>query len=274
MIARIAIVTVLAVSAAAGLSCRAVEARNQPVTVPPQPVEQFSGTFDAPALDDSVWAVTRKNDFQESAVDVVNGRLRLRAATIGTKDDTVKFHGVRTVRSITVRQPMELAFDIDWNDQKNDSYLTAGIFLCATATDENPQDEKDWIKFEYVGVPPGRNARAWLSARTGGVEKVLYNEGWPEKQKAGRQIGLQRVRIRWEKDTLFLLENDKLLWQDKYVGPGFVEGYLYLQMSSHSNYPPREVFFDNVVFGTPEQVKAAEEVARQSAAPVSAPKPK
>ena len=53
--------------------------------------------FSGERLNPDLWRVTRKNDFQESKIDVVDGRLRLRAATIGTDDKTVKFHGVRTV---------------------------------------------------------------------------------------------------------------------------------------------------------------------------------
>jgi hypothetical protein len=220
-------------------------ARAQP---PPEAeaVSQLKETFAGPALDERVWSVTRQNDFQESTIDVVDERLRLRAATIGTADDTVKYHGVRTVQPLRLSQPMELSFVLDWNDQKNGCYLTAGIVLCPTATDGNPEGEKDWFKFEYIGVPPGQNARAWVSVRAHGGERVLYHEGWPEKQRTGRKIGQQTVKIRWKEDTLSLLENDKVLWETEWQRFDFPQAHLYLQMSSHSNYPPREVFFDNI----------------------------
>ncbi|MBI3921658.1 MAG: hypothetical protein HY318_09595 [Armatimonadetes bacterium] len=205
-------------------------------------VDEFSGE----TVDAGLWQVTRKNDFQESTVDIVQGRLRLRAATLGTKDDTVKYHGLRSLELIRLKQPMELSFDLDWNDQRNGCYLTAGVVLCPTKTDANPEEERDWLKFEYIGVPPGRNARAWISARSKGGERVLYNEGWPDKQRTGRKIGRQKLRILWKDDALSVMENGRLLWQTPWKGFDFPSAYLYLQMSSHSNYAPREIFFDAV----------------------------
>jgi hypothetical protein len=206
----------------------------------------LSEGFGGKSLDKRVWALTKRNDFQESKVDLVNGRLRMRAATLGTDDRTAKFHGVRTVEPVSLRQPFELSFEVDWGNQANGCYLTAGVFLCPTATGGNPGDEKDWWKLEYLGVPPGRNARAWVSAKTRGGERVLYDEGWPVKQKTGRKIGKQRVSIRWQGGKLSVIENGKALWQTDWKSFGFTGAYLYLQMSSHSNYPPREVFFDEV----------------------------
>jgi len=206
--------------------------------------------FSGERLNPDLWRVTRKNDFQESKIDVVDGRLRLRAATIGTDDKTVKFHGVRSAQPVSLRQPFELSFELDWNNQANGCYLTTGIFLCPTATDGNPADEKDWWKLEYVGVPPGKNARAWVSARSKGGERVLYDEGWPTKQRTGRKIGKQAVTIRWQHDRLTIVENEKTLWETDW-SVTWPNAYLYLQMSSHSNYPAREVFFDGVVVRRP-----------------------
>ena len=46
------------------------------------------------------------------------------------------------------------------------------------------------------------------------------------------------------------MENGKTLWQTKWDGFGFATAHLYLQMSSHSNYRAREVFFDQVSVGS------------------------
>lgn len=225
--------------------------RNVRAQPPPgaQSLRAAHDSFAGKGLDESVWVVTRKNDFQESKVDLVNGRLRMRAATIGTDDKTVKFQGVRTKNPVGLLQPFELSFTVDWNDQTNGCYLTAGAFLCPTATNGNPAGEKDWWKLEYLGVPPGKNARAWVSARTKGGERVLYDEGWPAKQRTGRKIGVQKVTIRWRNDKLAVSENGKTLWQTDWKGFGFTSAYLFLQMSTHSNYPPREVYFDEVAVG-------------------------
>ncbi|HUT18221.1 MAG TPA: hypothetical protein VM366_03600, partial [Anaerolineae bacterium] len=143
--------------------------------------------------------------------------------------------------------PFDLSLELDWNDQSNGCYLTAGIHLCPTATDTNPEDERDWLRLLYIGVPPGQNARAWVSKQVNGGETVLYDEGWPE-QRTGRKIGRQDLNLRWADGVLSLRENGELLWSGAWEGFAERNAYLYLQLSSHSNYPAREVFFDNLVF--------------------------
>lgn len=208
----------------------------------------FEERFSSKSLNDMVWKKTHQNDFQEATVDLIEQRLRLRAATIGTDDQTVKFFGVRTVKPIiNFSQPIEISFELDWNNQANGCYMTAGIYLCPTPNDKNPRDEKDWLKFEYIGVPPGKNARGEIWRRVRGIKSWIYNEGWPREQRIGRKISLQQIRLLVDEKSLKVIENDKLLYEISTHELGFNKAYLYLQMSSHSNYPPREIFFDNIV---------------------------
>lgn len=210
--------------------------------------------FNGGCLNPEIWQITREGDFKESTVDVFdvaptgNGdyRLRLRMNTIGTKDDTVKFHGVRSVEKVNFRDGKEISFDLDWNNQSNGCYLTASVYLCPTATNGNPGEEKDWLKFEYVGVPPGRNARCVITAKREGNVKYLYTEGWPE-QRCGRHIAYQRIKIVLNNKSLKVIENGTEIYCTPSQGLEFTSAYLYLQMSSHSNYPAREIYFDNVV---------------------------
>jgi hypothetical protein len=212
---------------------------------PPGP-DGLRDDFSGPALDQRRWHVTRQGDFQESTVDVVDGRLRLRMATIGTRDDTVKFHGVRSAQAFDISSGIAVSFELDWNDQANGSYLTAGMYLCPVATDGNPRDEENWLKLEYVGVPPGRNARALLATQQSGHLRHIYTEGWPDEQRTGRKIGRARARLVLEGPLLQVWENDELLFETEQQPLPFDQAYVYLQMSSHSNYPPRELFFDDV----------------------------
>ncbi len=224
--------------------------RGQAETEPDAPVARLSDSFDGPRLDPLTWSITRQNDFQESVVEAVDGRLRLRAATIGTRDDTVKYEGVRSIHPVLLKPPTQVSVVLDWNGQKNGCYLTAGLVLCPTATDGNPEDESDWLKVEYVGVPPGKNGRAWLSERRqGGPERSLYDEGWPATQRTGRAIGRQEVTLTWSEGKLTFAEQGQQLWQGRWAAWDAPSAYLYLQLSSHSNYPPREIFFDDVLVG-------------------------
>jgi hypothetical protein len=214
----------------------------------------FNENFSEGTLNPKLWQITREGDFKESRIDVydtdptenVDYRLRLRANTIGTRDDTVKFHGVRSLYNVDFREGKEISFDIDWNNQSNGCYLTASVYLCPTATKGNPRDEKDWLKFEYVGVPPGRNARCVIAAKSDGKVKYLYTEGWPE-QKSGRHIAYLRIKIILDGENLKVIESGTERYSTQSHELEFSSAYLYLQMSSHSNYPTREIYFDNVV---------------------------
>jgi len=231
-----------------GLAARGAPRQGQAAEVAPATVGAFSDTFDGPVLDEQAWRVTRENDFQESVIDVVNGRLRMRAATIGTDDRTVKFHGVRTRTSVVDfgKQPA-VSFQLDWNNQANGCYLTAGVCLCSVATDTNPRNEADWLKIEYIGVPPGKNGRCLIASKTNGRLRHLFTEGWPKEQRTGREIGVLNLELRLGPDRkLVVIENGKTLFETEDCGLAFEAAYVYLQMSSHSNYPPRELFFDEV----------------------------
>ena len=218
---------------------------------------EFNENFSEGVLNPQTWQITREGDFKESIIDVydvdptenVDYRLRLRANTIGTKDDTVKFHGVRSVEKVKFSDGKEISFDLDWNNQSNGCYLTASLYLCPTVTNGNPREEQDWLKFEYVGVPPGRNARCVIVAKIDGKVKYLYTEGWPE-QRTGRHIAYQRIEIVLDNKSLKIIENEKEIYGPPSHGLEFSSAYIYLQMSSHSNYPSREIYFDNVVIAS------------------------
>jgi len=158
----------------------------------------------------------------------------------------VKFHGVRNVEKVNFSDEKEISFDLDWNNQSNGCYLTASLYLCPTVTNGNPRGEKDWLKFEYVGVPPGRNARCVTATKNDGKVKYLYTEGWPG-QRTGRHIAYQRIKIILDNKSLKIIENGKEIYCLPSHGLKFTSAYIYLQMSSHSNYHAREIYFDNVV---------------------------
>lgn len=213
----------------------------------------FKDDFSGGTLDNDNWVVTREGDFKESTIDVYDAdpgekedyRLLLRANTIGTRDDTVKFHGVRSSREFDFSKGVEIDVHIDWNNQANGSYLTAGLYISPTITGGNPRRERDWLMFEYVGVPPGRNARSVIAASVNGAVKYLDTEGWP-RQREGRPISYQKLTIILDAQKLKIIENGKDFYSTQSHGLKFTSGYLYLQMSSHSNYPAREVYFDNI----------------------------
>ncbi len=227
---------------------------------------RFRDDFSSPSLRKDRWVVTAAGDFEERAADVTGGqRLRLRADTRATRDDTVKFLGVRTREAFAVRDGLCVAATLDWNDQANGSYLSAAVILAGAETRANPLLGRDWLAAEYVGVPPGRSARLQLASSSSGLRRTLEDEGWPLVQRGGRTIG--RVRV-----VLFVAPTATRLWENgelrhESAGPTLLAPrvFLHLQLSSHSNYPAREVYFDDVEVGRDD----AEGCARKAARPHS-----
>ncbi len=197
---------------------------------------------------DAGWELTSEGEFEERSADFSGSRLRLRAATRNTPADTVKFLGMRRREEFRVGEGTRVSVDLDWNKQANGSGLSAGIVLAPAATSGNPLESPTFLQIEYIGVPPGKNARMVVAAHDAGRHRILHNEGWPDANREGRPIALQRIEIIFGKDGAFrVLENGREVFASEPKALSFDQAYLYLQMSSRSNYPPREVSFDNVV---------------------------
>lgn len=223
-----------------------VPLQSQTLSSLPPLLEALDEPFAANSLDPAVWHPTASGICSVEAVDVSDGRLRVRVGTLG-QSDLVVGRGLRTTRPLRLAAPCELSLELDWNEQVNGCYLEAGVYLCPAATDVGPEVCSDWWRVVYIGVPPGQKARIWSSLRLNGGERALYSEGWPD-QRSGRNIGLQRISLRWDMDELRIVENDRLLFALPAASIPFREAYLYLQVKSHSNYPPRDLFFDNITF--------------------------
>jgi len=234
------------------------------------PGSTFSDDFLSVEESAARWLVTKKHDFAELLVGVVadgtgkGGRLRLGCATRGTDDRTVKRLGLVSRQRFPLAEA-EFCCDFDWNEQANGCYLTASVILCPSMTRENPEDEAQWFKFEYVGVPPGKNARAAVWLKDGSRLRCAYDEGWPKEQRTGRKIGKQHIQLKLKDGGWEVHENSKLLCASGNDSKlPFKDACLYLQMTSHSNYPRREVYFDNVKVkcSLPKQAKGTKDDQR------------
>lgn len=217
----------------------------------------FQEDFEQGILDLSRWEVTRDDDFAEATVDVVDVdpgedadyRLRLRANTIGTSDP-LKFLGARSKNMVDFGDGKAILFDLDWNNQANGCYLTASFYLCPTASN-NPREESDWLKFEYVGVPPGRNVRINIWEKVDGVVHPLHTDWGPRDDRGrplGKPLGLtsHRIVLILDKAKLRVVQDDEEIYPLSKHNLNFTTAHIYLQMSSGTNYPSREVYFDNI----------------------------
>jgi hypothetical protein len=218
----------------------------------------FHEDFEQGSLDTSRWEVTLDGDFTEVMIDVTDVdpgedadyRLRFRANTIATSTP-LKFLGVRSKNTIDVGEGITLTFDLDWNNQTNGSYLTAALYFCP-AISNNPKEEDNWLKFEYVGVPPGRNVRINIWEKADDVVRPLQTD-WGPRDEQDRPLGLplgltsHKINIHLDQDSLRVVQDSEEIYPLSRHNLNFTEAYVYLQMSTGTNYPSRELYFDNIM---------------------------
>jgi hypothetical protein len=199
-----------------------------------------------PRLEPSAWVAVSSGEFEERSAEVVGSRIRLKSATRGTRSDEVKIVGLRSREKISWTDALRIEVNVDWNEQTNGSTLSAMLVLSPTQTDGNPLEAPDWIKVEYVGVPPGKQGRLVVARRSAGADENPFLEGWPQKNPEGRPLTVQRVGLSLSAGGYQVRENGAQKFSSEGGRPTFTSGYLYLLMSTHSNYPSRELFFDHL----------------------------
>ena len=208
--------------------------------------------FASGRLDPARWQRTLEGDFRTQSAEVVASnagtghRLRLVADTIGTRDDTVKHVGVGSRCAIPLGSEALLRFTIDWGPPANGSYMGAAAVFSPHAVANDPTATPDWLSVGYVGVPPGRNARLLVTASVGGVVRTLYADGWPDWNRQGRSIKRAEIDLAWQGPSLEIRENGKLVHTAAAADALFNSVYVYLQLSSHSNYLARAVYYENI----------------------------
>lgn len=225
------------------------EPRPRPSTASAELTDDFSGA----TLDLARWVPFIVNDVRESATEITDvgqegspdRRLTLGASTIGTDDATVKTVGVRTVQAFDFQSGKRFSVDIDWNDPRNPAYLTAAIYLCPTVAAGNPEDERDWVKFEYVGVPQDGTVRTVIARKRGGSRRWLDRGSWPEV-RTGKVVKRNRIEISIDAADLVIHEAGKERFRLPEHQLGFTRAVVYLLMTTHSNYPRRTILFDDV----------------------------
>jgi hypothetical protein len=193
------------------------------------------------------WELLRVHDTREDKIEATGGKLVVALDTIGTIDSTVKTRGVRSRASFELGEGLSAAATIDWNDQVNGCYLSAGLALVLDEAAGDPHEARDAIAFEWIGVPPGKNVRPSLWRRKASALVPLYNEGWPQprrEDRVGRLVKRSRIAVEVAKDRVRLTEDGRELFQGKEGIAG--KARLVLFVTGHSNYGERTVLFEDV----------------------------
>jgi|GEM_PF-3569254 len=203
------------------------------------------------------WRTFSVGDFNTVIADVVpapgadspaDHRLRLHADTIRAVQVPAKSVGVRFEPLIQFGDGKRIEIELDWNNGGglgNGSYLAAGLMF-VPHIDGRPAQQDHWLKIRYIGVPPRDRARLLIETRKKGSDTVLFNEDWPKQNRTGRAIGKQQLVLHLSATSLRLNENGRTVFETDNHNLGFDRGYLCLLLDTHSNYPPREVYFDNL----------------------------
>ena len=224
----------------------------------PEPAVLLRDDFTGGALAPT-WEPVRVHDTRADTIAARDGQLVLGLDTLEADDATVKLRGVRSQRVFTLGagERLRVCATLDWNEQVNGSYLTAGLALLPEpAVDDAPAEPAplglphaapEALAFEFVGVPPGRNARPFLWRRQAAGLRPLYTEGWPQprrEDRVGRPVGRVQLELEVRAETVVLREDGR----ERFRGPGGLSGRLrlWLFVTGHSNYPPRSVVFDDV----------------------------
>jgi len=84
-----------------------------------------------------------------------------------------------------------------------------------------------------------------VELRSQSRDDTVETEGRPETRREGRRIGAQEIRLRVRRRSIEVREGERLVWTSPQA-LSFETGYLYLQMSSHSNYAARSIYFTRV----------------------------
>lgn len=213
----------------------------------------WTEAFSDGPLNPSRWQVTSSGDARTREAQVVESppgsaqfRLALSADTRGTPGETVMTVGVRSVARLSLVPDARVSFDVDWNDPENGSYLSGAAVLAPGDTSGDVLALADWLKVEYVGVPPGQLARMVIAVKAGGHERTLFAEGWPERNRVGRRIRRPHLVVLVRNGYVEVRENDAIVYASTEPVVGFSTGHLYFRLSSHSNYPRRTILFGPV----------------------------
>jgi hypothetical protein len=184
--------------------------------------------FSPGPLDPSVWAPFREGNFRDSAIEAIGG-LRIAADTRGTPPGTWQHLGVRRIEAIAIRDGTAVAVSMSGGDSP---FLWGAMVFSTCNVPGNPKATSDWIAISWG------EGRMRVTACAGAVDRVLVEKTAENPQR--------RVEIRFRAGGFHLFEGDTPIFDSASAAVGFDLVYLYLMVSSESNYLLRAVRFHNL----------------------------
>ena len=194
----------------------------------------------------SDWALWRYQvDENKSAIKTEETGLRMELETYGRRHDEVSVVAVAWKPALDfLTQPQTITLDLEWLEDSNAAYLSAGLAIVPedSPLSGDPRDLPEVTHLSFIGVGPGAWARRELLVQRKGQEIARETEGWPEKQKEGRQLNQVTVKL-VVTDALIRIEEEGRDAVSISANLGFARGRLVLFLASHSNSMRRAVRF-------------------------------
>jgi len=221
------------------------EAPSQPITeLKPVSKSRLDEGFREPLGDQ--WVVWRHQvDPSKSVVTTSPEGLVLDLETYARAHDEVSVAAVAWKPAIDfLSGPQTITLSLDWLEDSNASYLTAGLAIVPEAVklEGDPRDLSEVAHVTFVGAGAGANARREVLVQRHGQEIARDTEGWPEQGREGRplsKVSLQLVVT----DQMIRVEETGREPVSIASSVGFARGRLVLFVASHSNSMRRAVRF-------------------------------
>ena len=192
------------------------------------------------------WALWRHQvDEDQSSIKTDKTGLRMELETYGRAHDEVSVVAVAWKPAVDfLSEPQTITLGLQWLEDSNAAYLSAGLAIVPehSALEGDPRDLSEVTHLSFIGVGPGALARRELLVQRKGQEIARDTEGWPEKEKGGRQLNQVVVKVAVT-GALIRIEEDGREPVSVSANLGFARGRIVLFVASHSNSMRRAVRF-------------------------------
>ena len=192
------------------------------------------------------WSLWRYQvDEEKSAIQTEEKGLRMELETYGRRHEEVSVVAAAWKPALDfLSEPQTITLGLEWLEDSNAAYLSAGLAIIPEGSPlaGDPRDRAEVTHVSFIGVGPGALARRELLVQRKGQEIARETEGWPEKDKEGRQLKQVVVKL-VVTDALIQIEEQGRPPVSVAADLGFARGQLVLFLASHSNSMRRAVRF-------------------------------
>jgi hypothetical protein len=234
-----------------------------PALAPPSLAPRLSEGFTKP-LDPKLWTQWTHNlAALKSSAQTSSSGLNIELETYGRAAEEVSVVAIawNPVQDF-LGEVVRLEFELDWLEDSNASYLSAGLALVPETAplSGDPRDHAEVTHLSFIGAGMGANVRRELLVQRKGQEVFRDSEGWPETGRDGRTLKTVRLSLTLT-GSMMKIEEAGRPPVSVPVGLGFARGRVVLYVASHSNSMRRAMRFTHLELRVLEAIPAASETS-------------